>query len=55
MISTGDGNQFHATKLEVLAIAMHWQGRRFPTGERATDILMSAVMTDVSAQGQRHA
>jgi hypothetical protein len=46
----GDGGQFHATKLEVLAVAAQWQGRRFRTGERASDVLMSAVMADVSAR-----
>ena len=33
----GDGSQFHATKLEVLAIASPWQGQRFSTGERASE------------------
>lgn len=42
--------QFDATKLEVVAIAKAWQGRQFSTGERASDVLMSAVMTDVSAR-----
>jgi len=43
-----DGATFAATKIEVLAVASAWQGRRFGTGERASDVLMSAVMTDVS-------
>lgn len=42
--------RFDATKLEVAAIAPPWQGHRFSTGERASDVLMSAVMTDVSAR-----
>jgi hypothetical protein len=46
----GDGGQFHATKLEVVAIATPWQGRRFQTDERASDVLMSAVITDISAR-----
>lgn len=50
ILEGGDGAQFHATKLEVLAIATPWQGRRFRTGERASDVLMSAVMTDISAR-----
>lgn len=50
ILQGGDGVQFHATKLEVLAIATPWQGRSFRIGERASDILMSAVMTDVSAR-----
>lgn len=39
-----------ATKLEVAALARSWQGRRFASGERASDVLMSAVMTDVQAR-----
>jgi hypothetical protein len=34
----------------VVAIARAWQGRRFHSGERASDVLMSAVMSDVSAR-----
>jgi hypothetical protein len=45
-----DGNQFNATKLEVAAIARAWQGCCFRTGERTSDVLMSAVMADVSAR-----
>jgi hypothetical protein len=45
-----DGSLFNATKLEVAAIARAWQGCRFHTGERTSDVLMSAVMTDVSAR-----
>lgn len=41
---------FDATKLEVVAIARDWQGRRFRGGARASDVLMSAVMTDISAR-----
>lgn len=44
------GTQFHATKLEVVAISLKWQGRSLTEGQRASDILMSAVMTDVSAR-----
>jgi hypothetical protein len=50
ILQGGDGARFNATKLEVLAIAIAWQGRRFGTAERASDVLMSAVMTDVSAR-----
>jgi hypothetical protein len=50
ILQGGDGARFHATKLEVVAIAAPWQGRRFQGGERASDVLMSAVMTDVSAR-----
>jgi hypothetical protein len=49
-LQAGDGIQFHATKLEVVAVALKWQGRSFPTGERASDVLMSALMIDVSAR-----
>lgn len=49
----GDGREFAATKLELIAIILEWQGRRFSTGERASDVLMSAVMTDVSARVPR--
>lgn len=45
-----DGAQFHATKLEVIAISLGWQGHAFPTGERPSDVLMSTVMTDVRAR-----
>jgi hypothetical protein len=45
-----NGSLFNATKLEVAAIARPWQGYRFHTGERTSDVLMSAVMADVSAR-----
>jgi hypothetical protein len=50
ILQDGGATRISATKLEVLAIATPWQGRRFHTGERASDIMMSAVMTDVSAR-----
>jgi hypothetical protein len=31
-------------------VGLKWQGQQFPTGDRPSDILMSAVMTDVSAR-----
>lgn len=37
-----------ATKLELVALATSWHGKRFPGGQRASDVLMSAVMTDIS-------
>jgi hypothetical protein len=46
----GDGTRFPATKLEVVGVALKWQGRAFCTGERASDVLMSAVMTDVKSR-----
>jgi hypothetical protein len=50
VLQRGDGASFDATKLEVVAIATPWQGRRFSDSNRASDVLMSAVMTDVSAR-----
>lgn len=41
---------YRATKLEVLAIATEWQGRKFASDERVSDVLMSAVMADVSTR-----
>ena len=50
-VMLGDGEtKFAATQLEVAAIARPWQGSRFSADERASDVLMSAVMTDVSAR-----
>ncbi len=49
-LKAAGGIQIPATKLEVVAVAKNWQGQSFPTGERASDVLMSAVMTDVSAR-----
>jgi hypothetical protein len=50
-VTLGSGEtKFAATQLEVAAIARPWQGHRFNSGERASDVLMSAVMTDVSAR-----
>jgi hypothetical protein len=50
ILRAGDAVSFPATKLEVVGIALEWQGRPLTTGERASDILMSAVMTDVSSR-----
>jgi hypothetical protein len=49
-LRAGDGTSFPATKLEVIGVTLEFQGRAFPTGERASDVLMSAVMTDVSSR-----
>lgn len=49
-LRAGDGTPFPATKLEVVGVALKWQGRSFPTGDRASDVLMSAVMTDVRSR-----
>lgn len=45
-----------ATKVELVALASAWHGKRFPSGERASDVLMSAVMADISQRvPPRHA
>ena len=41
---------FHASKLEVVAIATDWQGQTFGTGQRASDVLMSGALTDIAAR-----
>lgn len=52
----GDDEPFSATKLEVVAVSNAWQGRRFETGERVSDVLMSAVMVDITSRvPPRHA
>jgi len=42
------GTPYNATKIEVVAVAAPWQGRRFSAGARASDVLLSAVMTDIA-------
>ena len=42
--------RFAATRLYVVAVSSAWQGRRFANGERASDVVMSAAMTDISAR-----
>lgn len=44
---------FVATKLEVVAISRDWQGRAFGGGERASDVLMSGALADISARVPR--
>ncbi len=52
----GKEKPFAATKLEVVAIVRNWQGQRFTSGERVSDVLLSAVMTDVAGRvPPRHA
>lgn len=46
----GTQRAFAATQIEVVAVARTWQGRRFKGGERASDVLMSAVMGDVAGR-----
>jgi hypothetical protein len=50
VMESQDRSRFDVTKLEVAAVALSWQGRRFATGERVSDVLMSAVMADISAR-----
>jgi hypothetical protein len=50
----GSSGRFPATKLEVVAVASAWHGRRFEgeaaEGPRVSDVVMSAVMADISAR-----
>ncbi len=43
-----DKKEFAATKLEVVALSRDWQGRRFGSGERASDVLFSAILKDIA-------
>jgi hypothetical protein len=38
---------FDATKLYVAALDKDWQGKRLRSGERASDVLMNALLIDV--------
>ena len=42
------GVPFNATRLEVIAVTTEWQGKTFESSVRVSDVLMSAVMYDVS-------
>jgi len=46
----GDGNDIPASRLHVVALASKWHGRRFGSGERASDVVMSAAIVDVDAR-----
>lgn len=50
VMRTARGESFVATKLEVVAICRDWQGRAFGSGARASDVLMSGAMVDISAR-----
>lgn len=41
---------FAATKLYVVAVSHTWQGQRFANGQRASDVVMAAAMTDIEAR-----
>lgn len=45
-----DGETFSASKVEVVALSKDWQGKAFPDGTRASDVLMSAVMQDIKTR-----
>lgn len=42
-----DGTQIAGTHLHVAALSSSWQGRSFAAGEKASHVLMSAIMQDV--------
>lgn len=44
------GETFFASKLEVVALSKAWQGEAFSDGTRASEVLMSAVMKDISTR-----
>ncbi|MEU6152679.1 hypothetical protein ABZ816_22030 [Actinosynnema sp. NPDC047251] len=47
VLTAAGGCRVSATKLQVAALAEPWQGKCFAAGDRASDVLMSAVLTDV--------
>ncbi len=49
-LKSPDGETFFASKLEVVAVSKAWQGKAFSDGTRASDVLMSAVMKDISSR-----
>lgn len=50
LLLQAEDSSFPATKLEVVAIATAWQGRCFSSGQRVSDVLMSAALSDVRAR-----
>lgn len=50
MLRAPDATTFEGTKLEVIAVAVPWQGQLLGTTERASDVVMSAAMTDIRAR-----
>lgn len=42
-----DGTELAGTHLHVVALSTSWHGRGFASGEKASDVLMSALMQDV--------
>jgi hypothetical protein len=44
------GRAIPASRLYVVALATTWQGRRFGSGERASDVVMSAAIVDIDAR-----
>lgn len=49
-LGSSDADKIAGTKLQVVAVARDWQGKRFESGERASDVVLSAVMTDIVAR-----
>lgn len=49
-LAAPDGRRIEATKLQVIALALSWQGRCFESGARASDVLLSAAMIDISTR-----
>jgi|HubBroStandDraft_1064217.scaffolds.fasta_scaffold02585_5 hypothetical protein len=47
-LSINGAEMFAATKLYVIAVSRAWQGRRFTGGQRASDVVMSAAMSDIA-------
>ncbi len=40
--------EFAASRLHLLAIVRDWQGRRFGSGERVSDVMFSAALKDIT-------
>ncbi|HEX8081698.1 MAG TPA: hypothetical protein VF557_15915 [Jatrophihabitans sp.] len=49
-LAANDGREFLASKVEVAAVASAWQGKRFSDGTRVSDVLMSALVADITAR-----
>jgi hypothetical protein len=45
---------FRARKLQVVAVAKAWQGKRFHDGTRPSDVLMSAAIGDIANRDNPH-
>jgi hypothetical protein len=47
-LGTSALDRVSATKIHLVAVAKKWQGNSFPTGERVSDVVMNAVLTDIA-------